>query len=144
MALTDKQQRFCEEYLISLNGTQAAIKAGYSKNSARQIAEENLSKPDIKEFIEKRQSELSDKLNITQEWVLTRLKSISDRCMQQEPVMVHNGEEWVESGEFKFDSSGANKATELIGKHLGMFITKMELDLNGAEVYIGGKKLTDE
>ena len=45
--LTNKQEAFCIEYMKDSNGTQAAIRAGYSKNSARQIAEENLSKPDI-------------------------------------------------------------------------------------------------
>ena len=49
--MTDKQKRFCEEYMVDLNATQAAIRAGYSKNSARQTASENLSKPDIQDYI---------------------------------------------------------------------------------------------
>ena len=51
--LTDKQKAFVAEYLVDLNGTQAAIRAGYSRDSARQIASENLSKPDIAEAIDK-------------------------------------------------------------------------------------------
>lgn len=131
MALSAKQQRFCEEYLIDLNATQAAIRAGYSQKTANRIASENLSKLDIQEYIQERQQALSDKLNLSQEWVLERLKSISDRCMQAEAVLVWVDGEQVPSGEFKFDSSGANKATELIGKHLGMFPTKVDMTSKG-------------
>ena len=51
MALTEKQKRFCDEYLIDLNATQAAIRAGYSERSARQIAERNMTKDDIQKYI---------------------------------------------------------------------------------------------
>ena len=50
--MTAKQQRFCDEYLIDLNATQAAIRAGYSKKTARAIGNENLMKPDIKKYID--------------------------------------------------------------------------------------------
>ena len=50
--MTDKQKRFCDEYLIDTNGTQAAIRAGYSKKTARQIADNLLSKVDIKSYID--------------------------------------------------------------------------------------------
>lgn len=119
--LTDKQMKFCEEYLIDLNATQAAIRAGYSENSATEIGYENLRKPHIAEYLAACQNQLREKTQITQEWVVNRLKEISDRCMQAEPVMVYIDGEYVESGEFKFDSSGANKSTELLGKHIGIF-----------------------
>ena len=120
--LTDKQNRFCEEYLLDLNATQAAIRAGYSENSARSTASENLAKPEIQDKIASLRANLSSKLSLDAEWVINRLKQISDRCMQAEPVMVRDSEgQLVQSGEYKFDSSGANKATELIGKHLGFF-----------------------
>lgn len=131
MALTAKQQRFCDEYLIDLNGTQAAIRAGYSKKTAGQIAEENLKKPEIVEYLNEKRQVLQDKLDLSQEWVLKRLKEISDRCMQAEAVMMFNGDEWVESGEYKFDSTGANRSTELIGKHLGMFVQKVDMTTKG-------------
>lgn len=122
MALTPKQIRFCEEYLIDLNATQAAIRAGYSEKTATIIGFENLTKPNIQEFIQQRQKELQEKTSLTQEWVLNRFKEISDRCMTAEPVMIRDSEgQLVGSGEYKFDSSGANKATEMIGKHLGFF-----------------------
>jgi phage terminase small subunit len=119
--LTDKQRRFCEEYLIDLNATQAAIRAGYSENSAKEIGCENLTKPNIQEVIAELKKDISEKLKVDAEWVVARLKTISDRCVQAEPVMIHDGKGWVESGEYKFDSSGANKSTELLGKHLGVF-----------------------
>lgn len=50
--LTDKQKRFCDEYLIDLNATQAAIRAGYSAKSAYSIGEENLRKPELKSYIQ--------------------------------------------------------------------------------------------
>jgi phage terminase small subunit len=72
MALTAKQQRFVEEYLVDLNATQAAIRAGYSARTARQIGDENLSKPDIAAAIAERTAAISEKLGITQEQVLER------------------------------------------------------------------------
>lgn len=123
MQLTDKQKRFCEEYIIDLNATQAAIRAGYSEQTARSIASENLAKPDIQEYISELKKAVSDRLGLSVDWVVKRLKEISDRCMQAEPVMIYDPETgtYVESGEYNFDSSGANKATELLGKHLGAF-----------------------
>jgi len=119
--LTDKQMKFCEEYLIDLNATQAAIRAGYSETSARQLASEMLTKHNIQDYIAERQAALREKTLISTEWVINRLKEISDRCMQAEPVMIRTEDGMVESGEYKFDSSGANKATELIGRHIGIF-----------------------
>ena len=52
MALTEKQQRFCDEYLIDCNAAQAAIRAGYSPKTAKQIGQENLTKPDLKAYID--------------------------------------------------------------------------------------------
>lgn len=49
--LTNKQRRFCEEYVVDWNATQAAIRAGYSENTARSIGQENLTKPDISKYI---------------------------------------------------------------------------------------------
>lgn len=72
MKLTAKQQRFIEEYLVDLNATQAAIRAGYSEKTAGFIGAENLKKPNIAAEIAKRRGELSEKTEITQEKVLER------------------------------------------------------------------------
>jgi phage terminase small subunit len=119
--LTPKQQRFCEEYLIDLNGTQAAIRAGYSKKTAKEISAQNLTKLNIAEFIQELKDNRSKSTQITTEWVVKRLKEISDRCMTTEPVMEWQDGKKVPTGEYIFDSSGANRATELLGKHLGSF-----------------------
>jgi phage terminase small subunit len=138
--------------LIDLNGTQAAIRAGYSKRSARQIADENLAKPDIVEYLNARRTALQDKLEITQEWVIRRLKEVSDRCMQAVPVMKFDPvnkcmvQATDEFGNdiWQFDSAGANRSTELIGKHLGMFITsKIELPVNPLQEKRPSIKLPD-
>lgn len=75
--LTDKQQRFVDEYLIDLNATQAAIRAGYNKKTARQIAAQNLSKLNIQEEIEKQQKLQQRRTRITQDMVLRELAAIA-------------------------------------------------------------------
>ena len=75
--LTDKQRLFIAEYLIDLNATQAAIRAGYSEESARQIGTENLSKPYIAQEIERRLKRRADKLEITADKVLQELAKMA-------------------------------------------------------------------
>ena len=75
--LNPKQKRFCEEYLTDLNGKQAAIRAGYSKDSAYSIGSENLTKPDIQNYISELKKKRSEKLQITQNEVLKKLKDIA-------------------------------------------------------------------
>ena len=79
MALTDKQKRFCDEYLIDLNATQAAIRAGYSKKTARQTATENLSKPYIQKYIKERMDEKENELIADQDEVLRYLTATMRR-----------------------------------------------------------------
>lgn len=75
--MNPKQKIFCDEYLVSLNATDAAIKAGYSKKTAQVIAYENLKKPYIKEYIEKRKKEREDRTEITQDRVLKEIARIA-------------------------------------------------------------------
>ena len=63
--LTDKQERFCYEYCIDFNATKAAIRAGYSENTAYSIGNENLKKPEIKKRISEMQSNLSETAGIS-------------------------------------------------------------------------------
>ena len=74
--LTPKQQRFVEEYLIDLNATQAAIRAGYSEKTAKSIGQENLTKPDIQKAIEEAQSKRAEQTQIDAAYVLRRLVEI--------------------------------------------------------------------
>ncbi len=68
--LTQKQKLFCLEYMIDFNGTQAAIRAGYSKKTSGKIGSENLKKPDIQAFLKKKVKRVTDKLEITVERIL--------------------------------------------------------------------------
>lgn len=131
--LTERQQMFVDEYLIDLNGTQAAIRAGYNPKSARTVASQLLAKSNILARVDARRLELSEATKVNQEWVLNRLIEISNKCVQAVPVMEFDpvakemrqkkalNDKGEEVGVFMFDSNGANKATELIGKHLGFF-----------------------
>lgn len=120
--LTPKMKKFCLEYLKDLNATQAAIRAGYSKHTAKSIGVENLTKPAIKEFLDKKQQQHEEQSDVTIEWIRDRLKEVAERCMQRVPVLDSEGNE---TGEYRFDSPGANRALELLGKHKAMFTDKV-------------------
>lgn len=128
--LTDKQEKFCQEYLVDLNGTQAAIRAGYSEKTARQLATDTLSKAYIQERLAELRKDQQERTQVTADSIIERLNQIADRCMQAEPVMTYNHDEkaMVETGEYKFEHAGANKALELLGRHLGIFNDKLILD----------------
>jgi phage terminase small subunit len=135
--LTEKQKRFCQEYISDLNATQAAIRAGYSEKTAKVIGCENLTKPNIQIEISKLQAEIAEKNGVSVQWVLNNFKEIVERCMQKTPVMKFNRAEKCmeqvrdENGEgiWQFDANGANRANELIGKHIGMFTEKLDVSL---------------
>ena len=112
--LTDKQEMFCKEYLIDLNATQAAIRAGYSEKTAAVIGNENLTKPYLADYIHNLKAKRSEKLTIDADWVLMSAKRVFDRCMQDEQVIDKDGA----TGEYKFEHAGANKALDTIGKHI--------------------------
>lgn len=134
--MTNKQKMFVKEYLKDLNGTQAAIRAGYSEDSAKEIASENLTKPNIREALDKELEARTKKVEISAEYVLGSLKQIADRCMQAEEVMKYDSEvkDYVSVGEYKFDPSGANKSLELIGKYLKMWTDKTETENKNTNV----------
>jgi phage terminase small subunit len=124
--LTAKQQRFCEEYLIDLNATQAAVRAGYAEKSARVTACKMLTNANIEKKIAELMAERSEATSISAQWVLNSLKNVAERCMTAEPVMVRGDNGMEESGEYKFDSAGANRSLELIGRHLKLFTDKID------------------
>ena len=145
--LTPKQSMFCKEYLIDLNATQAAIRAGYSEKTARQIAADNLSKVVIQEEIRRLVQIRANNTELSAEYVLTNLKKVAERCLQAEPILIKDGDDYIESGEWKFDSSGANKSLELLGKHLKLFTDKIEHEVpEGVSVNVsfGGDSAKDK
>ena len=109
MKLTGKQEMFCKEYIIDLNATQAAIRAGYSEATARSIGQENLTKPDITQRIAELQKERIEKVEITAENVLKDILSTRDAAA------------------FDNNHNARLKANELLGKHLALFTDKTQL-----------------
>ena len=137
--LTPKQQRFVEEYLIDLNATQAAIRAGYSPRTANEQGAQNLAKLSISEAIAEAQAKREERTQITQDYVLTNIQKVIERCMQVQQV--DNCLTQTEDGElaqaFMFKEQGALKGLELLGKHLGMFKDKIEhTGPNGGDINV--------
>lgn len=128
--LKDRQERFCREYIIDYNATQAAIRAGYSEKTARNIGAQNLTKLNILARVRELQKEQAERLCISSDWVVMQLVEVYRRCMQHEEVLIWDYEEKkkVPSGEYMFDSKGALNALEMIGKHLAMFDGKPTSD----------------
>ena len=118
--LNEKQKQFCEEYIIDLNGTQAAIRAGYSKKTARAIANELLTKLDIQEYICELKNKRSERVKYSQDELMRDILEVKNRCMQANPVLDKEGNE---TGIWKFDSNGANKALDMLAKHVGFYET---------------------
>lgn len=146
MKLTLKQQRFADEYIISGNATEAAIKAGYSKKTANRIATENLSKPVIKSYIDERLKELSDKKIADQHEVLAYLTSVLRGETQSEIVVVEGVGEGVSKAkpmQKAPDEKERLKAAELLGKRMGLFKDKLDVTANVPVIISGGDDLED-
>ncbi|MFK5041714.1 terminase small subunit [Glaesserella parasuis] len=131
--LKGKQQRFVEEYLIDLNATQAAIRAGYSADTARQIGAENLSKLVIQEAIQEAQNKRAERVNVTQDDVLKGLLEIismstgKQKITETELSKVDGSIVPMDVEKVCFEPHAANKALELLGKHLGMFKDRVDV-----------------
>lgn len=133
MKLTEKQKRFCDEYLIDLNATQAAIRAGYSKKTANRIATENLSKPVIKRYIDEKLKQLEDESIAKADEVLKYLTSVMRNEIKEEVVVTEGiGDGCSEARTIKKDMSAKdrNKAAELLGKRYGIFTDKIDTNVS--------------
>ena len=130
--LNEKQKRFCEEYLVDLNATQAYIRAGYSEKGAAVAACKLLMNANISEYVNQLRNKQSEKTGVSVEYILNSLKEIAERSMQHIPVMIwdidENGnrvkvQKTDEEGQgvWEFDANAANKSLELLGKHIGFF-----------------------
>lgn len=145
--LNAKQNRFCEEYMIDLNATQAAIRAGYSVKTAGQIGEENLKKPEISRRIEQLKAERSRRTGITADRVLQELAKIAFvdpanlidmdtatiistdpndtaaiASIKQKTFPTKAGNEGIEREIKLYDKI---RALELLGKHIGLFTDRV-------------------
>lgn len=141
--LSPKERAFVREYLLDENGKQAAIRAGYAPNSAEVQASRLLSKDKVWAAVEAGLKKLEERTLVTKAYVINGFKEVHQRCVQHQPVMEfdHEAKEMVEKkvlstdpttgeakwvGVYEFDSSGANKALECLGKSIGIFIDKTE------------------
>jgi phage terminase small subunit len=102
MNLTHRQQRFTDEYLLDLNSTKAAIRAGYSSKTARQMAAQNMSKPAISNVIAMSMQQRSEHARVDSNWVLQAMLALYKEAR--------------EAGDMRF----AIKALETIGKHVNV------------------------
>lgn len=151
--MTDKQRRFVEEYLIDLNATQAAIRAGYKVDNAQQMGSENLSKPVIRDAIGRAMAERSKRTGINQDRVVrelarvafvnahdvidTRTGGVRDDAPADDLAAIQS----VKVKQMDLDNGTSIerevrlndklKALELLGKHLGMFKDKVDVDMGG-------------
>lgn len=153
--MTKKQKQFVEEYLIDLNATQAAIRAGYSPGSAADIGSENLRKPDIRACIDKAMAERSKRTGINQDRILMELAKIAlvspEKVVNFEDATVRENavtEDIAAVASVKVkqfptkDGDGIEreirfhdkiKALELLGKHLGMYQNNLNVTLESSE-----------
>lgn len=144
--MTKKQKLFCEEYLIDLNATQAAIRAGYSSATAKDIGCENLAKPNIRAYIDRAMAERSKRTGVNADRVVRELAKIAfvnaadvinakdatlrDDASEDDTAAIQSvkvktfGEDGLER---EIKMADKLKALELLGKHLGMFKDKLEL-----------------
>ena len=134
--LTPKQERFISEYLVDLNATQAAIRAGYSRNSARQIGVENLSKLVIAAAVAKAKQERSEATKIDAEWVLREAVALYERCIGEvRPALHPKSRRQMRDSDgnllFTFQAATAARVLELIGKHTEIAAFKDHLEISG-------------
>ncbi len=135
--LSTKQQRFSEEYLVDLNATQAAIRAGYSVNTAKQQGSRMLTNVAIAFAIERGKQERSEAIKIDAEWVLEKAVDLYQRCAQEVRPLLHpktHKQEKDNEGNplYKFNAAGANRALELIGKHVEVAAFKDRLEVSSS------------
>ena len=122
--LTAKQQRFCDEYLIDLNATQAAIRAGYSSNYANTNASKLLQNTTINEFIKNRMDEKEKGLIADQDEVLKYLTSVMRGESKASVVVVESTGDFMSTAremQKAPDEKERLKAAELLGKRYGLY-----------------------
>lgn len=131
--MTEKQKLFCDEYLIDLNATQAAIRAGYSEKYAHTNVSKLLRNTTIREYIENRIAEKEDKLIAKQNEVLKYLTSVMRGESKSEIVVVENIGDYMSEArtmEKAPDEKERLKAAELLGKAHMMFSERIQQDID--------------
>ena len=163
--LTEKQRRFVDEYLIDLNATQAAIRAGYSVKTAREQASQNLTKLNIQQAISEKMAERSKRTGVNQDRIVLELAKIA---FVNAADVIDSDDATIKAGATADDTAAIQsvkvkviptkegegvereirlndklKALELLGKHLGMWNDKLDVNLNIPVVISGEDDLED-
>ncbi len=162
--LTLKQQRFVDEYLIDLNATQASIRAGYSVKTAKEQGSQNLTKLNIQQAISEKMAERSRRTGVNQDRVVLELAKIAfvkmtdivDNQGKIKSTATEDDLACIESMKYKESESETGssverevkispklKALELLGKHLGMWNDRMDVNVNIPVIISGEEQLED-
>lgn len=132
--LTAKQQRFAEEYLVDLNGTQAAIRAGYSSKTANEQAARLLAKDSVQAYVTELRQAQSKRTQIDADYVLGTIHETVERCRQTvrpkfdrrgDPVMAEQSDGSLAQA-YEFDSKAVLKGCELLGRNLALWKDRVE------------------
>ena len=140
--MTPRQQKFCDEYLISGNATEAAIKAGYSRKTAKQTGSENLAKPDLRAYIDEQLAKTHSAKIADAEEVMKYLTSVM-RGEHTEQVLKLVGEGVQTVTDIDVSAKERLKAAELIGKRYGLFTDKVGLEGAVPVIITGDDQLED-
>ena len=131
--LTQKQKKFADEYIISGNATESARKAGYSESTAGAIGHENLTKPKIREYIDKRLEEHEDEQIAKQDEILKFLSSVMRGELREEQLSSGTGY----AVEMSTSIKDRIKASELLGKRHAMWTDRVEQTNRNITVEVG-------
>ncbi len=146
MNLTPKQKAFAEYYIELGNATEAAVKAGYNKKTARQIGCENLTKLDIKNYIDEKMKELETKRIAKADEVLQYLTKVMRGEETEQVVVTENIGDFMSEAKIidkELSAKDRIKAAELLGKRYRLFIDKIEADVNQTVIFEDENGLED-
>ena len=143
--LTPRQRRFVAEYMVDLNGTQAAIRAGYAPGGARQCASRLLAQAPVQTALKNAMSERQKRTELTADEVIGDLRELRDICMGRKPVkimtIVKNAREGtaepVEVEGMMFEPAAANRALEMLGRHMRLFADRVDMTSGGQALQSG-------
>ncbi len=144
--LTEKQKRFADYYIETGNMTEAAIKAGYSKKTARVIGQENLLKPAIKNYVDERLKELEEKRVASATEVMQLLTSAMRGELDEEVVVVESIGDYCSEARLVKKKIGLKdriKAAELIGKRHRLFTDKVQVEGVVPVMIVGEDEIED-
>ncbi|RXV42109.1 terminase small subunit [Enterococcus faecalis] len=135
MRMTEKQKRFCDFYIETGNAKEAAIRAGYSEKTAKQIGQENLTKPDLRAYIDERLAELKNERTADAQEVLEYLTAVM-RGEYKEATLIGVGEGAQAVVDIDVGAKDRLKAAELLGKRHALFTDKQQIEVTEMPVFV--------